>query len=308
MLLPALQSARLAAKNALCINNLKQNATSIIMFTGDNDSWFPFRNDKNHYSGMRYNNIQKGTSWADAYDDLRWDNPDAVNASVNQGSLVTQLVDYGGIDLPGNPPWGARWHRTSDGRTLGPTFICPGYKNGLERADKMTYFGDTKWGLASANYNNNGASSYDFFFSSIPSWQHASRNQNDPYSRSCEIVKKIGEVWKFGRDINGDGFVTEDSTDLVWLMNSQIMMSDHVTTDGGPGNPVESVHQPRGSGLTYISSRSSFSTFLQFSQNAALQDGSVIHTTGNATNMEANFAYLPGNVYTGTLIPRDSAY
>ncbi len=46
MLLPALSKARAAAQKSNCISNLKQLATSTVMYAGDNDDFFPIMNAK----------------------------------------------------------------------------------------------------------------------------------------------------------------------------------------------------------------------------------------------------------------------
>lgn len=307
LLLPTLARARWVAKNVICIANLKQNSLAVINFTDDYDGYYPFKSTMGNYWRMPYNVLQKGTSWSDSYDEFNWTNREAPfrgGTLENKGSIVGQLVDYGGMPVAPNPP-SIRYHRTSDGRTLGPTFICPGYLDTDNREDKTTYYGDPVYGTASARYNNNGASSYDFFFSSTGGWQHAPRNTTDPYARDG-IVKRMGEDWNFGQDGDGDKRITDSGGDLVYLLESRIMMADVLRWDG-PGTAVESVHQPRGGGLL-DRTRYRYSTYGEFSQNAARDDGSVVTTFGTATNVEANFAYLPGNYYSSALVSRETTY
>jgi len=42
LLLPALRSARETAKNASCINNVRQIGVALLSFTDDHDDWFPY--------------------------------------------------------------------------------------------------------------------------------------------------------------------------------------------------------------------------------------------------------------------------
>ena len=53
MLLPTLSKARERARQAVCINNLKQIGLGFAMYTQDNDGWFPFMTDHENwtYSG-----------------------------------------------------------------------------------------------------------------------------------------------------------------------------------------------------------------------------------------------------------------
>ena len=49
MLLPALQKARESARQAVCMNNLKQLGLAILMYAGDYNGWAPI-----YYNGNRY--------------------------------------------------------------------------------------------------------------------------------------------------------------------------------------------------------------------------------------------------------------
>ncbi len=46
LLLPALNSARKKAQNINCLSNLRQQGTSLISYTSDNDGWFPSMEDR----------------------------------------------------------------------------------------------------------------------------------------------------------------------------------------------------------------------------------------------------------------------
>ena len=71
MLLPALQKARERARNASCINNLKQIGIGISVYAGDFDGWFPYSptTDNNNYNTLethkfRYGNANYGMAKA----------------------------------------------------------------------------------------------------------------------------------------------------------------------------------------------------------------------------------------------------
>ena len=102
MLMPALSKAREAARASNCINNLKQNATSMLMYSNDNKGWINF------YSGaIRYrtptNALTWGYSWADT---VCAGGYTAYNSPVFRCPTIP-LPDHGLMQTNGT--WG-QWH------------------------------------------------------------------------------------------------------------------------------------------------------------------------------------------------------
>src|ERR1700692_2174708 len=77
LLLPALSSAKLKAQGISCLNNLKQLQLGVIMYTGDNQEWFP----ENPGAGTSLNAWVAGV--------MTWDNSVQPNRQNTNTSLLT---------------------------------------------------------------------------------------------------------------------------------------------------------------------------------------------------------------------------
>ena len=99
MVMPALSKAREAAKSSSCINNLKENAAGLLMYSHDSKGWVCFYTEKTRYKGPT-GNVQM-ISWADS---LCWGGYAAYNSPTFRCPAM-MLPSHGRMQKDGT--WGS---------------------------------------------------------------------------------------------------------------------------------------------------------------------------------------------------------
>lgn len=255
LLLPALRAAKWVAKDVVCKNNLKQVSLGTLTYTNENNAYFPWRPSPTYW-----NVFQVGQS-ADAFDPTN-----------GKFSLVGQLVAYfGNSSYPGKPSYltyGGMTNNppdvTSDGKCLGPVWVCPLYPETVLPNDGRIQYGSQRYGLTGTKWDGNEkhVMSYGYYANGNPGWTDWIQ-----YNRLGQLVT----------------FTNTNGPDVE---NSTLLFSDYIRNRDNSTGYVP--HQPR-PGITskyklsgWTDASDCYEVYTNFNQNSAFQDGSVLNTSGNS--------------------------
>lgn len=113
MLLPALQTARISANNAACMNNLKQIATGYTLYAGDH-KWLPDFGTPAPGATSQYDGYRRNSDYLAVFTGT-----DPVSGEIFRGDLRPELTNYLGslnsvMKCPlAHPSW---WHHPNPAR------------------------------------------------------------------------------------------------------------------------------------------------------------------------------------------------
>lgn len=296
MLMPSLKRTLWVSTNLICINNLKQNSSTLVLFSEDHNDYWPYRGSSmtEDFNAFKRVSSKKQEEWREN----TYENPMAGG----DFDLVWQLAEYDPIEIDrGKTKHGSEevYNTNEHSQTMGPSWVCPLYSGSNEGINP---YGCDEHGVACAKFidGNKGYMSYDLF---VSGGADAERRQG---------AKRINDLIDFGRDWPKGG-----DMELPLLLNSNLLLADRAAWGWGDykdnpihkNRPIRVHHQPKTGGWfqegdTTGLFKARYSTRGDFTQNYATTDGSV--TTANSDWVNVVEEKTHGRLWFSTLVPLDA--